>query len=239
MKANQIILLAFAVIAIGLFIIPSTMSMFVGQHSFFSVRTADAQYRMCERCHWDEVGEWEANTGAHATYREYYKSVEGGGVDPGCFCHQINSTRLAQFEFDVSNINNHSFEIWNESGSISSTNPASWEWRTNSTPHVAFTVACIDCHYNASTQLNNTAEAHGPFYNATLNATGIGVSENTACLACHTMVGLNITMQRNQGGLEIYANHTNYTAGNSWEIEIGINSTRTTNSTYWGANETR
>lgn len=231
MEKRNLILLGVAVIAIGIFIIPSTMSMFVGQHRWYSVRTASAQYDMCQRCHIAEVGEWQANTGAHNTYKTWVTSASG--ADPGCFCHQVNNTNLASFGFNTSRMTNFGFEQFNASGSINSSN-STWSsaWRSSSTPHAAVTIACIDCHYNASAQLNNTNEAHGAFYNESKNST-YGTA-NTACMACHTMVGLNITITRVKSGIIISATHNaNYT----WTINVTTNTTEmTTNSTYTAAN---
>lgn len=236
MDKRAIIVLGIAVIAIGIFIIPSTISMFVGQHQWFSVRTAQSQYEMCERCHAAEVGEWRANVargGAHSSYVN-----EGNSGEAGCFCHQVNESRLSMYGINTTNIEGYGFEIFNESGSLTGVGDWNTSWRTQDTPHAALTIACVDCHLNASSQLNNPQEAHGAFYNATLALNGDDVSENTACLACHTMIGLNITMERNQGGIIIVANHTNYTS-DGWELDISMNnSERTSSSTYWASNQT-
>lgn len=237
MRGNQIILLAFAIIAIGLFVLPNTMSMFMGQHSWYSVKTAAEQYDMCERCHLAEVGEWKSNIargGAHAAYTNYY------GDNTGCFCHQINESQLTGW-INTSSIDDYGYEFFNATGTVNGSIPSSYNnsWRSTNTPHAATTIFCVDCHLNASQQLNNTGEAHMAFYRTTLNASGIGISANTACLACHTMVGLNITMERNDGGFVIYANHTNYTSeGYGWTIDISVNESRTSDSTYWPPNET-
>jgi len=235
MRGNQILLLTFAVVAIGLFVLPNTMSMFVGQHSWFSVRTASAQYDLCRRCHTAEVGEWEANTGAHSAYRQYY--IQHGG-DPGCFCHQINVTRLNSWVINTSNVSAYGYEFFNQSGAINASDPGSWKagWRTNTTPHAATTIYCVDCHLNATAQLTKDTEAHKSFFlqakNVSLNP---AVTNNTACMACHTMVGLNVTMSRLYGGLIINATHeANYT----WSINVTLNTTRTTNSSYWPPNST-
>ena len=200
------------------------MSMFVGQHSWYSVRTADKQYEMCQRCHTAEVNEWDANTGAHAAYQ-----AENPGI--GCFCHQINESSLNDWGFDTTDINSYGFEIFNESGGITDT-PSTWvgNWRNTSTPHAAITIECVSCHYNATAQLSQDHSAHKQFFVAA-NATA-GGNNNTACLACHTMVGLNITMERVYGGLDIYANHTNYTT-TGWELDITINQTGRTTSSTW------
>ena len=228
MDRKSTVLLGVAIVAIGLFIIPSTMSMFVGQHRWYSVRTIDDQYDMCQRCHVAEVGEWSANTGAHAAYQTANPGI-------GCFCHQINESSLSEWGFNTSRIDSHGFEIFNESGTINGS-ADTWTWRNTTTPHAAITIGCEDCHYNATAQLSNDHSAHRQFFVAA-NAT-TGGTNNTACLACHTMVGLNITMERVWGGLDIYANHTNYTT-TGWELDITINQTaRTTDSTWIPPNGT-
>lgn len=231
---KNLLLLGIAVAAIGVFIIPSTMSMFVGQHRWYSVTTASSQYDLCQRCHIAEVSEWKANTGAHNAYRSWSMK---NGPDPGCFCHQVNQTNLATFGFDSSRMKQFKFEVFNETGQLN-TSRESWNisngtsWRSESTPHAAVTIECIDCHYNASAQLNNTNEAHKTFYlqtkNTTLNPYG---SNNTACMACHTMIGLNITMTRIRSGIILNATHNaNYT----WTVTVETNtSALTSNSTYY------
>lgn len=233
MDKRNIIILGFAIVAIGLFVIPSTMSMFTGQHQWHSVRTAESQYALCERCHQNEVGEWVANSGAHATYRD------DGNTNGGCFCHMVNETELNTYwKFsEIGNISeDKAMELWNETGNV--TGRDSWYWRSNNTPHAAVTIDCGDCHVYSVEQLENPNEAHSAFYLEARNVTGSGTPHNsTACLACHTMVGMNITMERYTGGLEIYANHTNYTA-DGWTLDISINTTRSNNSRYLAANTT-
>ena len=217
MGKNNILLLGVAIVAIGLFVIPSTMSMFVGQHSWYSVKTPAQQYDLCERCHQAEVGEWVSNTGAHSVYRTQYPNS-------GCFCHQINETQVEGF--GLTGIESYNFTIFNESGSLNSSN-TSWAnaWRSQDTPHAAITIACVDCHVNATLQLANDKSAHKEFQSQLNDSTT--ANENTACMACHTMVGLDITMERNQGGIVIYANHTiNATDGTyEWNVTANTNIT--------------
>ncbi len=225
MKGKNMILLSVTVLAIGLFVLPQTMAMFVGQHDWFSVRTAEKQYELCIRCHEAEVAEWMSNTGAHNTYRTDYEPYAS------CFCHQINATKLSD-DWNLGGVNQKGFIHWNESGDV--TGKGNWSWRANTTPHAALTVECIDCHTNAATQLLQNDSAHKQFYTGTLDKPE--GSNNTACMACHTMVGLNITMERWDSGLIINANHTNYTYG--WTVDAEVNtSSRTTNSTYWAPGE--
>jgi len=95
MKGKNIILLSVAVLAIGLFVLPQTMAMFVGQHTWFSVRTSESQYELCEKCHVNEVAEWRANTANGGAHSQYVTDETDN-----CFCHQINETALANFGLD-------------------------------------------------------------------------------------------------------------------------------------------
>ena len=224
MDRKSTLLLGVAIVAIGLFIIPSTMSMFVGQHRWYSVRTTDAQYDMCQRCHTAEVGEWKANTGAHAAYQAANPGI-------GCFCHQINESSLGEWGFNTSKVDSYGFVIFNESGSITDT-PGTWAWRNTSTPHAAVTIECVSCHYNATAQLSQDHSAHKEFFEQA-NASTYGTN-NTACMACHTMIGLNITMTRIGSGLDVSATHE---SDYSWTVNVTTNVTdMTTDAKYYPAN---
>ncbi|MBA1342486.1 MAG: hypothetical protein C5S52_02690 [ANME-2 cluster archaeon] len=225
MKGKNMILLSVAVLAIGLFVLPQTMAMFVGQHTWFSVRTAENEYDMCEKCHINEVAEWNANNdegGAHSRYVAEYGE--------GCFCHQINTTRLEEYHLTDanSNISEFGFEIWSEMDTLNDS--ANWAWRPTTTPHAAVIVDCVDCHYNESQQIANTNSAHYAFWNQTKNAEN--TDNNTACMACHTHTHLNITWVR-LSGINIVANHTDATAlpYDAWDINVTINETLDYNTT--------
>ena len=229
MGKKNVLLLGVAIVAIGLFVIPSTMSMFVGQHQWYSVKTPAQQYQLCERCHQAEVGEWTANSGAHSVYRDLYENS-------GCFCHQINESQIAGFGINTSTINAYGFEVFNGSG-ILDNDAATWNssaWRTADTPHAAITIGCTDCHFNATLQLANNDSAHKQFQEQATSSSG--ATANTACMACHTMVGLDITMERNYGGLIISANHTVDAGSYNWTVDVSINSSRTNTSTVFAPN---
>jgi hypothetical protein len=179
----------------------------------------------------NEVAEWADNHeagGAHSTYNSTYGSE-------GCFCHQINTTSLAAFGVNLTAINASGFNYshWNESGDVSASN---WYWRPTTTPHAAVIIDCVDCHWNESQQIQNTASAHYAFWNETKNSANS--ANNTACMACHTHTHLNITWIR-LSGLTIIANHTDATAEpyNAWNltVETGPFNTTHTNTTSYGS----
>ena len=216
MKGKNMILLSVAVLAIGLFVLPQTMAMFIGTHTWFSVRTGESQYEMCEKCHVNEVAEWETNTvngGAHSRYEAEYGA--------GCFCHQINTTRLKEYKVNLTAINASGYNYTRWDGAALN-NSSDWEWRSPDTPHAAVIIDCVDCHWNESQQIQNEDSAHYQFWNQTKGGSGIG-DNNTACMACHTHTHLNITWIRREG-LIINANHTNVSASayDSWDITVAI-----------------
>ena len=211
------ILLSVAVIAVGLFVLPQTMAMFIGQHTWFSVRTGESQYEMCAKCHVNEVAEWELNAvngGAHSRYEAEFGT--------GCFCHQINTTALALYKVNLTAINasGYNYTHWCDIADLD--NSSDWKWRPTDTAHAAVIIDCIDCHWNESQQLQNKASAHYEFWNQTKGGVGIG-DNNTACMACHTHTHLNITWIRREG-LIITANHTDVAAAanESWVLNVTI-----------------
>ncbi len=224
MKGKNMILLSVAVIAIGLFVLPQTMAMFVGQHTWFSVRTSESQYELCEKCHVNEVAEWKANTANGGAHSQYVRDLTDN-----CFCHQINETALKLFGLNESmapGAYDLNFEHWNESGDI--TNVGNWKWRSNATPHAAVIIDCVDCHYTEMEQINNPDSAHYAFWNQTsgLNGTSANTDNNTVCMACHTHTHLNITWTRIEG-LVITANHTDAskTGADAWNVSVEVDDT--------------
>ncbi|MCG7849465.1 MAG: hypothetical protein MIO93_09850 [ANME-2 cluster archaeon] len=229
-----IFLLGFAIIAIGIFVLPSTMSMFVGQHSWYSVRTDAQRDTLCERCHLAEYQEFASNTGAHSSF------VNEDGSGTGCvMCHTVNTTALINWGINTTSING-SIYLYNVSGTLDADNYTS-AWRNNSGAHAAITVDCVDCHWNASQQLLNDNEAHTAFYESTIDGsdpfTANGSSEinnpSAACIACHTHTSINVTFIR-ATGMNITANHTSGT----WDMDVfqvnssEYNTTSSYNSTY-------
>ena len=216
MKGHQVLILAIAIIAIGLFILPSTLSMFVGQHTWYSVKNPDDMVTLCEKCHAPEVAEWKTNIatgGAHATFEDNYPDVSGCSI-----CHQINETILNAYDLNITTLTGYGFEDYTQFGFDNTTNATSFAWRNQTTPHAAIKVGCADCHYNASVQLSNPDSAHSDFYNQSVET----ATESAACIGCHTMTDINISWYK-FGGLNI--NATINTSTNLWEINVTTNTT--------------
>lgn len=220
-----ILLLGFAILAIGIFVLPSTMSMFVGQHQWYSVRTDAQRDVICQRCHVAEYNEWNNNDGAHSTF----SSEEGADC---VMCHTVNKTALVNWGINTTSLGDIS--LFNVSGTLNATNYAA-SWRNTSGAHAAISVDCVDCHWNASQQLLNDNEAHKVFYNTTINNSDPWTGNNdnygnpsAACIACHTHTSLNVTFIR-AIGMNITANHTT----GDWvfsELDVNTSAYNTTSS---------
>ena len=70
MDSKKIALMAIAVVAIGIFALPSTVSLFSGQHSWYdlgaSIESASGRNNVpCEKCHADIADEMGGENGAH------------------------------------------------------------------------------------------------------------------------------------------------------------------------------
>ena len=217
MRGSQILILAIAIIAIGLFILPSTLSMFVGQHTWFSVKNPGDMEDLCAKCHQPEVDEWNLNIergGAHATFDTNYEDTSGCTI-----CHQINETILEDYNlYNIDSLYGYEFEDFTQFGFDNTTNSSDFRWRNQSTPHAAIKVDCADCHYNATIQLMNNDSAHKDFYEqSTANATN-----SASCIGCHTMTDMDISWLK-FGGLNINATINRST--NLWEINVTTNET--------------
>lgn len=212
----QVIILAIAIVAIGLFILPSTLSMFVGQHTWYSVKNPDDMVELCAKCHQPEVDEWADNVargGAHATFATEYPDASGCTI-----CHQMNVSYIDAYGLDNSTLLGYDFEDFTQAGLSNTSNATNFtdKWRTTSTPHAAIKVDCADCHYNATIQLAKPESAHSDFYNQTKNAS----TDSAACIGCHTMTVMNITWWK-YGGLDINATIID----GEWNITVTTNTT--------------
>lgn len=238
---SKILLLSVAVIAVGLFAMPSTLSLFSGQHTFY-----DGQNVSCAKCHQDIADEIKSTAnevhtsmdtcdGCHRTETSWYSNTSSGADIK-------NST------WRISNVANVSIKA-----------------------HAAVTVECLACHgkYNSSKkwgvaeQIQSASEAHRDFYwgsvsdkeigdinqtsiAAAQTAAGASVSPswygtsgnqtviklkgtNTACIGCHTHAAVNITWTRSTGyGMVVLANTTTGKLEiDSWSINGDTNTTNT------------
>ena len=200
MNLNKNLLLVTAIIGIGLFVLPSTLSMFAGQHSWYNP-DPDIEGIPCEKCHTLEAA--ELGSGPHSTGYDNVlndsANYSGTGSGPGnatfwgvdntdhrCLgCHQVGANFTEDSEWYDYNTN--------------------WTTRRNQT-HAAVVIQCIDCHpwvpHELTYEDSSISAAHKPFYvslnetTTVTNGTALLKGANEACLACHTHVGVNITWTR-------------------------------------------
>ena len=218
MNSNKVALMLIAVLAIGIFALPSTMSLFAGQHVWYDLSDEENDVP-CIKCHADIYGEYVMSlNGVHGTLSNGSQTEPGDDPDAACgACH-----RLA----DITNDNAAmTFADGWVSGDPNGSTPGE-------EAHAAAVISCMACH-----QLNNTGGypmAGGfnvssfdlttptPFNYSYGNYTGTNAAHNAfiaeainddtlqdsneACIACHTMIAVKI----------------NWTHARSLEFDVGL-----------------
>ncbi|HUV82983.1 MAG TPA: hypothetical protein VMW53_07925 [archaeon] len=198
MRINKSLFIIIALFGIGLFVLPSTLSMFAGQHAWYNPNP-NIEGIPCEKCHVLEQSELMGTNGPHSlTYASLVNTSANYSGTPGangstvfwgsetdittrCFgCHQVGANFSAGSDYASYNTN------WDTNRNIS---------------HAAIVIECIDCHPWVAHELENSDEAHRPFYvslneTTAVNGTSLLKGANEACIACHTHVGVNISWQR-------------------------------------------
>lgn len=176
---SKILILSIAVIAVGLFAMPSTLSLFAGQHTFYNGSSVN-----CAKCHQDIANEVSSG-GVHTTI------TSQSGRAKCRVCHttgEVTNVPLGK------NASGAGYDLGTKSRNNSN----------NSNAHAAVTVECVSCHTQVPAEITGVDEAHGPFYNSTkaqsaTNGTNILKGANEACVGCHTHTVVNITWVRSVG----------------------------------------
>ncbi|MCK4731223.1 MAG: hypothetical protein KAT65_02085 [Methanophagales archaeon] len=229
MESQKIVLLTVvAVIAIGIFALPSTVSLFSGQHTWYDL-SAKGNDVPCEKCHADIADEM-VSTGAHLNMkcevchrtdkRVGYAKDNNGNVVPGQGAHAASTQEcMVCHGGTVKNFDHfESFEVGN----------------------------CSDCHpvpaaggFNMTVPPHNQPDldtgekaAHLQFVRDSMDEP-LMEGANEACIACHTRVGVNITWTKNEY-LEFTASEN---ADGNWTIPSfaagGENKTQVNSSNEW------
>ena len=199
MKSSSLILMGIAVVAVGMFALPSTVSLFSGQHTWYAIH--DSNELPCRKCH-AEIFEELENSAFHKWNGYKWNETPSGSPDnSACYgCHRANA----------------SITYANVGDTVTSVTPGT-------KAHAASTVACMLCHqFNASQAVNpfegksmpgfaagGFEKPPGSPYNYTNESCTGGhaahqgfiesaVSDtkmedaNEACIACHTHVPVKI-----------------------------------------------
>lgn len=213
---SKILLLSIAVISVGLFAMPSTLSLFVGQHTFYTGENVS-----CQKCHQDIFD--EMTSGASQVHKAAI--FTSSGTTPGCQgCHRTNTSAITGIPVN----------------GTYTTSTYTLNVTTNPNAHSAVTLECVACHTGVPAELTGSDEAHTIYYyrslynpNQTLNPGTVQNQSNvtlkganTACVGCHTHVAVNISWTRRPG-----YNMTVDSSTGSWTLTFVVNTT-TSSTTY-------
>jgi len=190
-KTYKIGVLMFAVLAAGIFGLPSTLSLFSGQHSWYSIDADDNQIP-CSKCHGD-IGDEMVTTGD-----------KGNGVhvsmNKSCLCHRVTGTGVADGDGvgqSKPGTTSHAAEaiacmLCHENNTRTGGNyPFAGGFNTsaiNESASPAFTIY----NYSWGDGTGGEHAAHNAFIGQAVKD-DLMEDSNEACIACHTRIGLNIT----------------------------------------------
>ena len=204
---SKVLLLSVAVIAIGLFAMPSTLSLFAGQHTFYNGSEVN-----CQKCHDDIYSEISTGSSAHTSLTQ----CQG--------CHKTGTlTNLVPYNGTGGNIT----IVTNVTGTqtahaavtmecVACHQGVPAELEGADAAHTAF-------YYNSSYTTNSSAGL------TSVNQTVVKLKgANAACIGCHTHAVMNITWQRTTG----YNITVDSTGSEKWNLTYELNSstTKTTSS---------
>lgn len=205
---SKILLLSIAVISVGLFAMPSTLSLFAGQHTFYNGSSVQ-----CTKCHQDIASEIGTTAGA-----VHYTIANQSGRDACEVCHTTGNVTGIPVGKNTSGDGSYNYTFKTENVT------------KNTGAHAAVTKECASCHTDVPNELMGGNESHGAFYNATnaessSNNTNILKGANEACVGCHTHAIVNITWIRSTG----YNMTVTETTTGDYTINItSVNSSTTT-----------
>lgn len=248
---NRLLLLSVAVIVMGMFAMPSTLSLFSGQHTFKNAKEV-ANDTGCRKCHEDIYEEM------HNPQNQVHWNIPGtkGTFDVfACTeCHNatVNLSYLylynsagtrpkAHAAQTVPCLDCHGTANLASFGLSAASNPFHrLANKYNKGPQVTFTydsTTCGQCHLVAdnpgtdtfitsvNTKITGSQEAHTVFFNQSNypdNQSAVRLKDsNTACVGCHTHTGINVTWVRSTG----YSMTIDGTGG-SWDMTFYVNTTK-------------
>ena len=216
MNINKNLLLATAIIGIGLFVLPSTFSMFAGQHSWYD---PEGNGIPCQKCHFLEEEELAASEGPHDP--DYTGLINLSANYTGI----VGEVGGTYFWGDTTELS-RCYGCHQVTGTTNTSSPLNDTWGShNDTVHAAVAVWCTDCHPWVERELKNDSAAHKAFYEDLVNDTSVVLqNENKACIGCHTHVGVNISWTRNEYvSYDVTCNKSGYVVTWNQTDELGVN----------------
>jgi len=132
MKSRGIVLLTVAIVAVGIFALPSTVSLFSGQHTWYDLNP-EGNDVPCEKCHADITEEMDALVGPHT-------GETGYGRFECEYCHRIHPVRRRDSTFE-------SYAYASGDGT---------DAQPGVEAHAASTIACMYCHSGDKSGVKHT-----------------------------------------------------------------------------------
>ncbi len=221
---SKVILLSFAVVAVGLFALPSTLSLFAGQHTFYGgddVRCAKCHQDIYDQLQQNNFHVWTNSTGnlVDPNIALVDPTVpDNTGSGPCLGCHRVpGGINVTSQPYAYNNL------TLTEEG-----------LNVNNTHTMVATLECVTCHTAAGDYLNgvNTGgqiDVHQKYYQDALSAGKSGTGDiplkgaNAACVGCHTHTVVTLNWTRSTG---YNANITEDTTGN-YTMQFSMNTTAT------------
>jgi len=158
MKSSNLVLMTVAIVAVGILAMPSTISLFSGQHYWYNI-SGEGNEVPCVKCHADVYAEFKMS-GVHKTLAEGTGSKSwdlGSGYDVNKAC---GACHRAAYE---------------ELGKITYAEGDGEAATPGVQAHAASTVACMACHQVTENYTN--APKAGGFEDPYNNASGLGITE--------------------------------------------------------------
>jgi hypothetical protein len=181
---SKIILLSIAVITTGLFAMPSTLSLFAGQHNFVG-----PDQIQCKKCHqdiYDAIQQNYFHNNLGNTSLAWNDASNTNALGQCVGCHRVSDTYT-----NVTGI------------------PASLTGYFNQTPSglgygnthtMVVTLECVQCHTAVPSAFADINETHNPYYSEAYNSTTIPLKgANEACIGCHTHTVVTLNWTRPTG----------------------------------------
>ena len=194
MNSSKLVLVAIAIVAVGLFALPSSVSLFSGQHTWYNIGETNVNDIPCDKCHADIYDEMiSTGNGVHTTTL-YTK---------GCDCHRVDDTRIKTGVAisgpggPVPGTTSHAAEtiacmICHEQG-----NQPTYPFAGGFKQSVVYAGSTPVYYYNHSGGTGGEHAAHNQFVREAVKD-NLMEDSNEACISCHTRVGVNITWTKNE-----------------------------------------